>query len=72
MAERILRTPGIEGVTYSGGEPMIQAEPLYTLSQILRSQGLSILCYTGYTLTELQTKKRPVDKQTHFPMRYHN
>jgi len=59
MAERILRTQGIEGVTYSGGEPTIQAEPLCTLSQILRNQGLSILCYTGYTLTELQQRNDP-------------
>jgi anaerobic ribonucleoside-triphosphate reductase activating protein len=47
--------PGIEGVTYTGGEPFFQAEGLYWLSRLLRLEGLSIVSYSGYTLAELRS-----------------
>jgi anaerobic ribonucleoside-triphosphate reductase activating protein len=59
MAETILATPGIEGVTYSGGEPTAQAEALYHLGVRLRSQGLTVLSYSGYTLEELRAGGDP-------------
>ena len=58
LAERILAMPGIEGVTYSGGEPMLQARSLAVLSQLLKSAGLSVMCFTGYTLDQLRAKRR--------------
>jgi anaerobic ribonucleoside-triphosphate reductase activating protein len=54
LAVRILSTKGIEGVTYSGGEPTLQAEALVGLSEILKENNLTIICYTGFTLDELQ------------------
>lgn len=54
IAKKIISTDGIEGVTYSGGEPMLQAEGLYALSKILKKNGLSIVCYTGFTFDELK------------------
>jgi anaerobic ribonucleoside-triphosphate reductase activating protein len=59
LAERILSVTGIEGVTYTGGEPMAQAEALFRLSVILKSRGLTVLCYSGFTLDELQTDGSP-------------
>ncbi|MBN1485756.1 MAG: radical SAM protein [Chloroflexia bacterium] len=59
MAARILALEGIEGVTYSGGEPTLQAEPLCHLSQRLREAGLSIVCYSGYTLEQLRDRDDP-------------
>jgi anaerobic ribonucleoside-triphosphate reductase activating protein len=59
LARRILRVPGIEGVTYSGGEPMCQAAALAQLSTILRRSGLTIVSYTGYTLSELRRDGGP-------------
>lgn len=53
LAKKILAVDGIEGVTYTGGEPMIQAEGLYHLSRILKKNGLTIACCTGFTLEEL-------------------
>jgi anaerobic ribonucleoside-triphosphate reductase activating protein len=59
MARQILSVPGIEGVTYSGGEPMCQAAALAQLSTILRGRGLTIMCYTGYTLAHLRRDGDP-------------
>lgn len=59
MAARILTVTGIEGVTYSGGEPFLQAAPLAALSARLQAKGLGIVCYSGYTLRELQNHPDP-------------
>ena len=56
MAERILATEGIEGVTYSGGEPTIQSSALTTLSKKLKKEGLTIVSYSGYPLEELRSR----------------
>ena len=57
LLERILRTPRIEGVTFSGGEPTAQAGNLALLAEGVRAAGLSVLCYTGYYLSDLRTRK---------------
>jgi anaerobic ribonucleoside-triphosphate reductase activating protein len=59
LAEMIVRVQGIEGVTFSGGEPMAQAEGLFYLSQSLRARGLTVVCYSGYTLPELERMQDP-------------
>lgn len=47
----------IEGVTFLGGEPFEQAEDLASLAKLVKSEGLSIICFSGYTLEELKAKK---------------
>lgn len=56
LAGKILAVTGLEGVTYTGGEPMVQARGLALLSQRLRDAGLTVVCYTGYTLEELEAR----------------
>jgi len=49
---------GIEGVTITGGEPFEQdCEALETFLQLVKSdpRQLSVMCYTGKLMTELQT-----------------
>jgi anaerobic ribonucleoside-triphosphate reductase activating protein len=54
LAEKLLTNPEIEGFTFSGGEPMLQAAGLATLAQIARKKReVSIICYTGFTLEQL-------------------
>lgn len=53
----------IEGITFTGGEPLLQAEALLPLAQRVKSQGLSILCYTGYLLEEILDNKIPYAKE---------
>jgi anaerobic ribonucleoside-triphosphate reductase activating protein len=55
LAEMIMANREIEGVTLSGGEPMSQAGGLATLASELKSAGLSVVCFSGYTLQELYT-----------------
>ena len=44
----------IDGITYSGGDPIEQIEPIIYLSKRIKKElNLSIWCYTGYTLEQI-------------------
>lgn len=53
VRDLVLAEKDIEGVTLSGGEPMSQARGLVALVAELKAVGLSVVCFTGYTLQEL-------------------
>ena len=53
LAAVILATEGIEGVTFTGGEPFAQARALTALAERVRAAGLSVFVFTGYDLDEL-------------------
>lgn len=40
-------------VTFSGGEPFLQAAPLAMIAKELRKEGFFITCYSGYSADEL-------------------
>ena len=43
-----------DGVTFSGGDPMFQAEAFSELAKYVKSIGLNVWCYTGFTFEKLQ------------------
>ncbi|NLE23909.1 MAG: anaerobic ribonucleoside-triphosphate reductase activating protein [Clostridiaceae bacterium] len=49
----IRRNPILSGVTFSGGEPMLQAEALLPLARMIKEAGFDLAIYTGYTFEEL-------------------
>jgi anaerobic ribonucleoside-triphosphate reductase activating protein len=60
IAQAILSNPQLDGITISGGEPMLQALALTELLMILRQErDISIICYTGFTLAQLKSKNDP-------------
>ncbi|MDR2823388.1 MAG: anaerobic ribonucleoside-triphosphate reductase activating protein [Mycoplasmataceae bacterium] len=61
LVKEIKEETYLEGVTFSGGDPVEQAEGFATLGQKLKQQGFNIWCYTGYTWEELM-KKSAADK----------
>lgn len=51
----------LSGVTFSGGEPMCQAESLLDLARRIREEtDLNITIFTGFTLEELKAKNDPI------------
>ncbi len=50
----IKENPLLSGVTFSGGEPFLQAQAFCILGQALQDTSLSIMTYTGYTLEKLE------------------
>ena len=59
LAEKILSNPRNEGVTFSGGEPFLQAPALAQLAKKLKAAGLNVMSFSGYTLPELQGENAP-------------
>lgn len=43
----------LKGVTFSGGEPFLQAAPLVELARKIKAAGLDLVVYTGYLFEEL-------------------
>ncbi len=57
LFEQILaQKDNIEGVTFLGGEPFEQAKNLAKLAKLVKREGLSVVCFTGYLLEELKAK----------------
>jgi len=46
--------PLLDGVTFSGGDPMDQAAALVPLAREIKDRGLSLVIFTGYTFEYLQ------------------
>lgn len=55
LAAHLLADPAVDGITISGGEPMMQAEGLAELVRLARRlRDLSVICFTGYRLGRLR------------------
>lgn len=55
LAEQILSTEGIEGITISGGEPFLQARELAELLKLIKNKkALGVIVYSGFTYEKLQ------------------
>lgn len=53
LAALYAENPILEGMTFSGGEPFLQAEPLAELAGKIHALGGNVITYTGYRLEEL-------------------
>lgn len=53
LIDLIEKDPILDGVTFSGGEPFVQAENLSILAKWIHSKNLNVWCYTGYKFEEL-------------------
>ncbi len=45
--------PLLSGITFSGGEPFLQPEPLLWLAKEVHRLGKNVMAFSGYTLEEL-------------------
>jgi anaerobic ribonucleoside-triphosphate reductase activating protein len=55
LLDQVKKEKLIKGVTFSGGEPFLQAAPLAWLGREIKNLGLDIITFTGYTWDRLQT-----------------
>jgi anaerobic ribonucleoside-triphosphate reductase activating protein len=54
LAAQLAATPGIEGLSLSGGEPLQQPAAAAALLDAARALGLSTLAFSGYTEDEIR------------------
>lgn len=57
IIEEIKQSKYIDGVTFSGGEPFLQADAFIHIAERLKEANISIVCYTGFTFEELYESK---------------
>lgn len=53
---KIRQFPLVHGVTFSGGEPFCQPEPLAELGEKLKADGYHLMSYSGWTFEQLLAK----------------
>lgn len=53
LYDEICKNPLLQGVTFSGGEPFMQAKNLSMLAKHIKALGLDLTIYTGFTYEEL-------------------
>lgn len=56
LIEDVLKNKMIKGVTFSGGDPLEQADKFAYMAKAFKDAGLNIWCYTGYTFESLLEK----------------
>lgn len=58
MKQAMIDYPSIEGVTFLGGEPFLQAKPLAQLGHMLQKEGMSVVTFTGFRYKHLARSQR--------------
>ncbi|PKG32440.1 4Fe-4S single cluster domain-containing protein, partial [Methanoregula sp.] len=59
LATRILAADGIDGVTFSGGEPFAQAGPLADVAERVIDAGLTVVTYSVDTFKQRTSSRDP-------------
>lgn len=60
-----IRSLNWKKITFSGGDPFLQAEALYALVSALKLEGYDIWVYTGYTLDQIKKDSNMVKCLNH-------
>ena len=55
IVERLKRSPMQRGITFSGGEPLMQADALLPVTAWIKSLGYSVWVYTGFLWEQVST-----------------
>lgn len=59
LFEDFQKDPILKGITFSGGEPFCQPEPLTELAKLVHDAGKDVTIFTGYTYEQLLEKQDP-------------
>ncbi|MDF2557500.1 MAG: anaerobic ribonucleoside-triphosphate reductase activating protein [Bacillales bacterium] len=58
LLQMIKKNPLLDGVTFSGGEPLLHTEALTLLAKECHQLGLNVISYTGFIWEDLMKNKK--------------
>ena len=58
----IKKNPLLDGITLTGGEPLLQIDAAEEIARAAKNFGLTVWCYTGYTFENLPPEAEPLLK----------
>ena len=53
------KNPLLDGLTLSGGEPLLQPQAACEMAEMAKAQGLNVWCYTGDTVEHMLKNRAP-------------
>lgn len=59
VLDEFFKNPLLAGITFSGGEPLLQAEQLLPIAKEIVNAGKNCIIYSGYTFEEILQKNDP-------------
>ena len=54
VIQEILQTKYLDGLTFSGGDPLLQPDAVIEIARAAKNAGLNIWLYTGWTFEQIQ------------------
>ena len=61
--KQISSNPLISGVTFSGGDPFVQAKALIPLAKLIKSKNIELAAYTGFLYEQLASGSVPYARE---------
>lgn len=57
ILNKFFENPLLDGITFSGGEPFLQPEPLSVIAKEIKEKGFNVIVYTGFLWEKLMEDK---------------
>ncbi len=57
ILNKFFENPLLDGITFSGGEPFLQPEPLSVIAKKIKEKGFNVIVYTGFLWEKLMEDK---------------
>lgn len=57
ILEKFFENPLLDGITFSGGEPLLQPEPIAFIAEKVKEKGFNVIIYTGFTWEKIIEKR---------------
>ncbi len=57
ILEKFFENPLLDGITFSGGEPLLQPEPVAFIAEKVKEKGFNVIIYTGFVWEKIIEKK---------------